>query len=156
MRSQILAEDASFHMKQCLFDQYQNWSVQRPLSLSGSFWPPPRILNRPKSPHWLGLTKWRVSPRTGSKKLIYFSADVHFKVSKNWHMSQPPRPRRGRQPSNYLECAQRLTTFTQFLVKLWRTIFRLRPRWRDLFSLVAKGAGIFEFEISENVNERCA
>ena len=36
MKSQILAEDASFHMKQCLFDQYQNWSVQRPLSLSGS------------------------------------------------------------------------------------------------------------------------
>ena len=50
-----LAEVASFHMKQCLFDQYQNWSVQRLLSLSGSFWPPPRILNRPKSPHWLGL-----------------------------------------------------------------------------------------------------
>ena len=57
-RPQILAEDASFHMKQCLFDQYQNWSVQRPLSLSGSFWPPPRILNRPKSPHWLGLRRF--------------------------------------------------------------------------------------------------
>ena len=36
MRSQILAKDASFHMKQCLFDQHQNWSVQRPRSLSGS------------------------------------------------------------------------------------------------------------------------
>ena len=26
LRSQILAEDVSFHMKHCLFDQYQNWS----------------------------------------------------------------------------------------------------------------------------------
>ena len=31
----ILGKSPSVHMKQCLFHQYQNWSVQRPLSLSG-------------------------------------------------------------------------------------------------------------------------
>ena len=55
MRSQILAGDVSFHMKHYLLDQFQNWSFQRPLSLIGSFWPPPRLLNWPKSPHRLGL-----------------------------------------------------------------------------------------------------
>ena len=56
MRSQNLAEDVSFHMKHYLLDQYQNWSFKRPLSLIGSFWTPPRLLNRPKSPHRLGLS----------------------------------------------------------------------------------------------------
>ena len=55
LRSQILAEDVSFHMRYCMLDWDENWSIQRPLSLSGSFWPPPRLLNWPKSPHWLGL-----------------------------------------------------------------------------------------------------
>ncbi len=41
MRSQILAEVISFHMRHYLLDQYQNWSLQRPLSLIGSFWTPP-------------------------------------------------------------------------------------------------------------------
>ena len=35
--SQILAEDVSFHMKNCLYDLYQNWSIQRSLSLIGPF-----------------------------------------------------------------------------------------------------------------------
>ena len=32
----ILAEDVSFHMKHCLFDQYQIWIVQRQLSAKGT------------------------------------------------------------------------------------------------------------------------
>ena len=32
----FLTEDVSFYMKYCLFDQYQNWSVQRPLSVIGT------------------------------------------------------------------------------------------------------------------------
>ena len=38
LRSQILAEDVSFHMRYCLLSWDKNWSIQRPLSLSGSFW----------------------------------------------------------------------------------------------------------------------
>ena len=65
MRSQILAGDVSFHMKHYLLDQYQNWSFQRPLSLIGSFWTPPRLLNWPKSPHRLGLKLLHQKSRNG-------------------------------------------------------------------------------------------
>ena len=49
MRSQILAGDVTFHMKHCCFDQYQNWSVQRPLSAIGTLWPPPASLTDQKA-----------------------------------------------------------------------------------------------------------
>ena len=55
MRSQILAKYVSFYMRYCLLSLDENWSIQRPLSLSGPFWTPPRLLNWPKSPHRLGL-----------------------------------------------------------------------------------------------------
>jgi hypothetical protein len=49
----------------------------------------------------MDLTKWRVSPRTSSKKLIlYFSWCSFQSFSKNWHKSQPLCPRRGKQLRN--------------------------------------------------------
>ena len=36
LRSQILAEDVSFHLRYCLLRLDKNWSIQWPLSLSGS------------------------------------------------------------------------------------------------------------------------
>ena len=84
--SQILAEDASFHMKYCLLIWDENWSIQRPLSLSGSFWPHPGLLFWPKRRHWLGLTSFFIHMQFHKIFLLYVIPQWFLIIS--WKPSQ--------------------------------------------------------------------
>ena len=47
--AQILGEDVSFYMEYCLLNWDENWSIQRPLFLSGHFWTTPASLTDQKA-----------------------------------------------------------------------------------------------------------
>mgnify|MGYP007048378100 CR=1 FL=1 len=95
-----------------------------------------------------------VAPITGSKILILYFSWCSFQHFKKLRHVSAALPTRGKAAERSLECAQRLMIITQFLVKLWRTIFSWdRMTW---FCLSSRERG-WEYSNSsfiKNVDER--
>ena len=104
----------------------------------------------------MDLTKWRVSPRTSSKKLILYFSWCSFQHFKKLTWVSAVLPMQGKTAEKLLECAQRSMAFTQFIVKLRRTIFSWDRSDMILSQQYRKWREYSNLKSNKNVSERRA